>query len=57
MDLNSARSSAYRDNMDKYGCKGALDWEIEVLSPSTQRHDQFMKLILYHKAGAGVLGR
>lgn len=41
----------------KYGCKGALDWEIEVLSPSTQRHDQFMKLILYHKAGAGVLGR
>ena len=43
--------------MDKYGCKGVLVWEIEVLSPSTQRHDQLMKLILYHKAGAGVLGR
>lgn len=37
--------------LDKYGCKGAPDLIMEVLSPSTQRHDRLVKLGLYQKAG------
>ncbi len=37
--------------LDKYGCKGAPDMVVEVLSPSTQRHDQLVKLVLYQRAG------
>ena len=40
-----------RSKLDKYGCKGAPDMVIEVLSPSTQRHDQLVKLNLYQQAG------
>lgn len=40
-----------RSKLDKYGCKGAPDMVIEVLSPSTQRHDQLVKLNLYQRAG------
>lgn len=36
---------------DKFGCKGAPDMVIEILSPSTRRHDQLVKLNLYQKAG------
>lgn len=32
------------------------DLVIEVLSSFTQRHDQLVKLILYHKAGGGSTG-
>ena len=39
------------DKLDEYGCKGAPDMVIEVLSPSTQRHDRLVKLNLYQKAG------
>lgn len=40
-----------QDKLDKYGCKGAPDLIMEVLSPSTQRHDRLVKLGLYQKAG------
>ncbi len=40
-----------RRKLDKQGCKGAPDLIIEVLSPSTQRHDQLVKLNLYQRAG------
>ena len=40
-----------RNKLDKYGCKGAPDMIVEVLSPSTQRHDQLVKLNLYQRAG------
>lgn len=40
-----------RNKLDKHGCKGAPDMIVEVLSPSTQRHDQLVKLNLYQRAG------
>jgi len=40
-----------RGKLDKHGCKGAPDMVIEVLSPSTQRQDQLVKLNLYQRAG------
>ena len=39
------------DKLDKYGWKGAPDVVIEILSPSTQRHDRLVKLGLYQRAG------
>lgn len=36
--------------LDDYGCKGAPDFIIEILSPSTARHDRFVKLNLYQRA-------
>lgn len=40
-----------RSKLDKYGCKGAPDLVIEILSPSTRRHDRLIKLDLYQRAG------
>ena len=40
-----------KNKLDKHGCKGAPDMVIEVLSPSTLRHDRFVKLALYQRAG------
>ena len=40
-----------RSKLDEHGCKGAPDLIVEVLSPSTQRHDQLVKLNLYQRAG------
>ena len=37
--------------IDKHGCKGAPDMVVEILSPSTQRHDRFTKFSLYQRAG------
>lgn len=37
--------------LDKHGCKGAPDMVVEILSPSTQRHDRFTKFSLYQRAG------
>ena len=40
-----------RNKIDKQGCKGAPDLVIEILSPSTRRHDRIVKLGLYQRAG------
>ena len=37
--------------LDKYGCRGAPDMVVEILSPSTQRQDRFIKFGLYQRAG------
>lgn len=37
--------------LDERGCKGAPDMVVEILSPSTQRHDRFTKFSLYQRAG------
>lgn len=37
--------------LDEYGCKGAPDLIIEILSDSTRRHDRLTKYQLYEKAG------
>lgn len=37
--------------LDDYGCKGAPDMAVEILSPSTRRHDRLVKLGLYQRAG------
>jgi len=37
--------------LDERGCKGAPDMVLEILSPSTQRHDRLTKLDLYQRAG------
>ena len=40
-----------RNKLDDHGCKGAPDLVIEILSPSTRRHDRLVKLGLYQQAG------
>ena len=37
--------------LDDIGCKGAPDLIIEILSPSTRRHDRLTKFNLYQHAG------
>ena len=37
--------------LDARGVRGAPDWVAEVLSPSTARHDQTIKLSAYERAG------
>ena len=39
------------DKLDDDGCKGAPDMIVEILSPSTLRHDRIVKLDLYQRAG------
>jgi Uma2 family endonuclease len=40
-----------RSKLDERGCKGAPDLIIEILSPSTRRHDRVVKLDLYQRSG------
>ncbi len=40
-----------RKKLDARGTRGAPDWLVEVLSPSTARHDRFVKLPVYERAG------
>jgi len=40
-----------RNKIDRHGCKGAPDLVVEILSPSSLRHDRFVKLGLYQRAG------
>lgn len=40
-----------KTKIDGNGCKGAPDFIIEILSPSSLRHDRLVKLGLYQKAG------
>ena len=37
--------------LDDIGCRGAPDLVMEILSPSTTRHDKFTKFNLYQRAG------
>ncbi len=37
--------------LDEAGLRGAPDWVVEVLSPSTAAHDQTRKLAVYERAG------
>lgn len=41
------------EKLDQYGCRGAPDLVIEILSPSTRRHDLVTKYQLYQRAGVG----
>ena len=40
-----------RSKLDDKGCRGAPDWVVEVLSPSTAGHDQILKRALYQRVG------
>lgn len=40
-----------QSKIDDRGCKGAPDLVIEILSPSTRRHDRLIKMDLYQRAG------
>lgn len=40
-----------KNKLDGHGCKGAPDMVIEILSPSTARHDRLVKLGEYQRAG------
>ena len=40
-----------RSKLDDRGVRGAPDWVIEILSPSTAGHDQTTKLKTYERAG------
>ncbi len=37
--------------LDEKGCRGAPDWIVEVLSPSTADHDHKLKRVLYERSG------
>lgn len=39
-----------KEKLTEQGCKGAPDWVVEVVSPSTQSHDYLRKLWLYQKS-------
>lgn len=40
-----------QDKLDEYGCNGAPDWVIEIVSPATGRIDYGVKLFKYRSAG------
>ena len=40
-----------QNKLDEHGCKGAPDLTLEILSPSSTRHDLLIKLNLYQRAG------
>ena len=40
-----------KNKLDEYGCNGAPDWIIEIISPSTGRFDYGIKLFKYRSAG------
>lgn len=40
-----------KNKIDGKGCKGAPDWIIEIVSPSSKRMDYYTKLSLYRAAG------
>jgi len=40
-----------KDKLNDDGCKGAPDWIIEIISPSTASYDYIRKLNLYQLAG------
>lgn len=40
-----------RSKLDERGCRGAPDWVVEILSPSTAGHDLITKRRLYERVG------
>ena len=40
-----------RSKLDERGCRGAPDWVVEILSPSTAGHDLIIKRRLYERVG------
>lgn len=40
-----------KSKLDEHGCKGAPDWIIEIVSPSSKVMDYYTKLSLYREAG------
>ena len=40
-----------KNKLDEYGCNGAPDWIVEIVSPSTERMDYEIKLFKYRSAG------
>ena len=40
-----------KDKLNDYGCNGAPDWIIEIISPSTEQMDYGIKLFKYRTAG------
>ena len=40
-----------KNKLDDYGCNGAPDWIIEIVSPSSKRMDYMIKLFKYRMAG------
>lgn len=40
-----------KGKLDEYGCNGAPDWIIEIVSPSSKQMDYFTKLFKYREAG------
>jgi len=40
-----------RGKLDKTGCKGAPDFVVEILSPSTSSRDMYLKFDLYRQSG------
>lgn len=40
-----------RNKLDEYGCSGAPDWVIEIISPSDPQRDYDIKLFKYRSAG------
>ena len=40
-----------KSKLDEYGCNGAPDWIIEIVSPGSMQMDYLIKLLKYQKAG------
>lgn len=40
-----------KNRLDEHSCKGAPDWIIEIVSPSSRAMDYYTKLSLYREAG------
>lgn len=44
-----------QSRLDEHGCKGAPEMVVEIISPSTLRHDRLVKFNLYQRAGVGEI--
>lgn len=40
-----------KNKLDEYGCNGAPDWIIEIVSPASKQMDYYNKLFKYREAG------